>query len=138
MEAVRLDGLSVLFVDDRRDARFVVDHILRDAGAVVTLAQNGQEALEMIESCCDGGGPRPYDVVVMDVNMPVLDGLTATRRLRKSGCKVPVLALTAGAMEHDRQECLDAGCNEHLPKPINGLGLVQTVRRLCEMDSVLL
>lgn len=132
MELTRLDGLSVLFVDDRRDARFVVDHILRDAGAAVTLLANGQEAVDLVTK--EASESSRFDVVVMDVNMPVLDGLTATREIRSSGLKLPILALTAGAMEEDRRECLDAGCDEYLSKPIDGARLVELVHQLAQSD----
>jgi len=132
MELTRLDGVNVLFVDDRRDARFVVDHILRDAGADVTLLANGQEAVELVNN-------RPlatsgFDVLVMDVNMPVLDGLTATRQLRSQGHRVPILALTTGSMEEDRRECLEAGCDEFLSKPIDGERLVELVHQLAQLE----
>ncbi|SFI01055.1 response regulator [Planctomicrobium piriforme] len=132
MELTRLDGLHVLFVDDRRDARFVVEHILRDAGALVTALENGQQAIEAVTSTATPA-PAPFDIVVMDVNMPVLDGLTTTRKLRHNGYQIPILALTAGAMEEDRRECLAAGCNEYLSKPIDGMRLVETVHRLARV-----
>jgi CheY-like chemotaxis protein len=129
MQQIRLDGVSVLFVDDRRDARFVVEHILRDAGAQVTALENGLQAIEAVESST-ASRQASYDVVVMDVHMPVMDGLMATKRLRTGGYQAPILALTAGAMEQDRQECLEAGCNDYMAKPIDGERLVQRVRKL--------
>lgn len=132
MELTRLDGVSVLFVDDRRDARFVVDHILRDAGADVTLRQNGQEAVDLVN--CSPLPDTTFDVMVIDVNMPVLDGLSATRRLRSQGHRLPILALTTGAMEEDRRECLDAGCDEYLSKPIDGERLVELVHQLAQTE----
>lgn len=132
MELTRLDGLNVLFVDDRRDARFVVDHILRDAGADVTLLANGQEAVDLISNPSLESGR--FDVLVMDVNMPVLDGLTATRKIRSQGYRMPILALTTGAMEEDRLECLDAGCDEYLSKPIDGARLVELVHQLAQCE----
>ena len=134
MELTRLDGLRILFVDDRRDARFVVEHILRDAGADVTSRENGKQALECIVNSSQTSD-IPFDVLVMDVNMPVMDGLTATRRLRRLGDQTPILALTSGAMEEDRRECLEAGCDEYLCKPINGERLVQLVSILASERS---
>ncbi len=134
MGSPRLDGLRVLFVDDRKDARYVVDHILRDAGASVVLAENGMQALSTIANA-RGNAPL-FDVIVMDVEMPVMDGLSATRRLRLAGIQQPVLALTAGNMEEDRRECLAAGCDEYLSKPIDGLKLVRTVHRLSQGSNV--
>ncbi|HWL07190.1 MAG TPA: response regulator [Planctomicrobium sp.] len=138
--STRLDGLHVLFVDDRRDARFVVDHILRDAGAAVSLAEDGVQALSMIATTSEVD-TRAYDVVVMDVAMPGLDGLSATRHLRQLGFHHPILALTAGNMELDRQECLEAGCDEYQSKPIDGFNLVNAIYRLsrksCELSDAL-
>jgi len=134
MELTRLDGLSVLFVDDRRDARFVVDHILRDAGADVTLRTNGLEAVELMSGA--GQDQAAFDVVVMDVSMPVMDGLSATREIRKIGSRVPILALTAGVMEEDRAECLDAGCDSYLGKPIDGARLVDLIHQLAQSETV--
>ncbi|WP_437230234.1 response regulator [Planctomicrobium sp. SH661] len=132
MELTRLDGLNVLFVDDRRDARFVVDHILRDAGAEVTLLENGQEAVELVN--CPPQLVSSFDVMVIDVNMPVLDGLSATRCIRRQGHRMPIIALTAGAMEEDRRECLAAGCDEYLSKPIDGERLVEMVHQLVHAE----
>jgi CheY-like chemotaxis protein len=124
----RLEGVRVLFVDDRRDTRFVVQHILRDAGAEVTSVENGLQALDAF--CARACSGPSFDIVVMDIQMPVLDGLAATRRLRGQGCETPILALTAGAMEHDRRECLEAGCDDYLSKPIDGVALVERVNAL--------
>jgi len=135
MELTRLDGLNVLFVDDRRDARFVVDHILRDAGADVTLLANGQEAVDRVNS--PPASHEHFDVLVMDVNMPVLDGLMATRKIRSQGHRVPILALTTGAMEEDRRECLDAGCDEYLSKPIDGEKLIELIHQLAQPERAM-
>jgi two-component system CheB/CheR fusion protein len=131
IQLTRLDGLRVLFVDDRRDARIVVEHILRDAGAQVTSLENGKQALDLFEACSPDQ-PHLFDVLVMDIAMPVLDGLTTTRRLRRKGFHMPILALTAGAMEEDRQECLQAGCDDYLSKPIDGERLVELIHRLAQ------
>ncbi|WP_437201063.1 response regulator [Planctomicrobium sp. SH664] len=124
MQATRLDGLHVLFVDDRRDARYVVQHILKDAGAAVTALTDGQQAVEAVLA------NTPFDVVVLDVNMPVMDGLTATRRLREQGYRAPILALTSGILDADREACLAAGFDDYLRKPIDGIRLVKMVREL--------
>lgn len=131
MNLPRLDGLHVLFVDDRRDARYVVDHLLRDAGARVTLLENGQQALEKV-TAAPPGRSGAFDVVVLDMAMPVMDGLEATRILRQRGYDLPILALTAGVMEEDREECLAAGCDDYLRKPIDGIQLIQRVRTLAD------
>jgi CheY-like chemotaxis protein len=71
---------------------------------------------------------RPYDLILMDVQMPGLDGNEAARRLRANGISAPIVAVSAAAMEHNRRESLEAGCNDFLSKPVNLAQLVATVR----------
>ncbi len=111
-EAARLDGLRVLIVDDSADNQLLMKRMLDRAGAVVAVAGNGLEALRAAEGV-------DYDVVLMDMQMPVLDGLTATRRLRESGFRRPIVALTAHALREEREKCLAAGCDDHVSKPVD-------------------
>ena len=110
-EAIR--GAQVLLVEDNELNQLVAAELLRDAGFVVDVAGNGQMALEMLET-------KRYDVVLMDMQMPVMDGETATRRLRADAryADLPVVAMTANALETDRQRCFAAGMNDHVAKPI--------------------
>lgn len=107
-------GARVLLVDDNDLNQQVGADLLGDAGLVVELAENGQVALDMMARA-------PYDIVLMDVQMPVMDGLTATRRIRENPAwaQLPVLAMTANAMSSDRDSCLAAGMNGHVAKPID-------------------
>lgn len=107
-------GARVLLVDDNDLNQQVGAELLSGAGLVVDVAQNGQVALDMLAQ-------TPYDLVLMDMQMPVMDGLTATRHLRQnpSWAQLPVLAMTANAMSRDRDLCLEAGMNGHLAKPID-------------------
>ena len=93
----------------------------------VTVAHDGSEALELFENSAIG----KYDLILMDVMMPVLDGLEATRRIRASGRAdaetVPILAMTANAFSDDVTDCLAAGMNEHITKPINGDALISKI-----------
>ena len=126
---LRLQG-KVLLVDDRRDIRFVGQHFLEEAGAQVMTAEDGKQAIEFVEAQLATG--RPFDAIVMDVHMPVMDGMAAVRELRKQGCETPIVALTADAMVDDRQRCLAAGYDDYLTKPIDAAGLVTTVGRLLQ------
>ncbi|WP_428000805.1 response regulator [Acidovorax sp.] len=108
-------GARVLLVDDNDLNQQVGADLLGDAGLVVEVAENGQLALDMLQQ------RAAYDIVLMDMQMPVMDGLTATRRIRENPDwhKLPVLAMTANAMSGDRDSCLAAGMNGHVAKPID-------------------
>jgi PAS domain S-box-containing protein len=108
-----LQGLRILLVEDNELNREVALELLSDVGVRVDTANNGQMALQRLQE-------QPYDLVLMDMQMPVMDGLTATRLLRAQArfAALPVIAMTANAMETDRQACLQAGMNDHIPKPI--------------------
>lgn len=115
----------VLIVDDRRDVWRVAKYFLEKCGATVEVAEDGQQALDLVESKASVG--RPFEVILMDMQMPVMTGYEATRRLRSRGCRAPIIALTAGAMKGDREKCLDAGCTDYFAKPIDGPRLVSLV-----------
>jgi signal transduction histidine kinase/FixJ family two-component response regulator len=123
----------VLLVEDGRDNQRLIAHILRKAGAEVAIAENGQEAIDKILSDEAVTGIDPachvgsFDVVLMDMQMPVLDGYNTTRQLRSMGYSGPIVALTAHALSQDRQKCLDAGCDEYLTKPVEQRRLLDTV-----------
>jgi signal transduction histidine kinase/DNA-binding response OmpR family regulator len=118
---IQLRG-RILLAEDGRDNQNLISLHLRRAGAQVTVVDNGRVAVERLQS-------KSFDVVLMDVEMPELDGCSATRLLRQRGVKVPIIALTARAMSGDRNECLQAGCDEYLPKPIDKMKLLLTVAR---------
>ena len=107
----RLPPANVLVVDDGEPNRRLARLILTRAGCRVAEATNGQEAIDILAQ-------QQFHLVLMDMQMPVLDGLQATSRLRAQGVKTPIVALTANAMLEDRARCLEAGCSEFLPKPI--------------------
>jgi CheY-like chemotaxis protein/HPt (histidine-containing phosphotransfer) domain-containing protein len=94
---------------------------LGDAGAEVVSAENGQTAVELAVA-------QQFDLILMDMQMPVMDGYAATVELRRRGVKVPIIALTAYAMAEDRNKCLASGCSDYLPKPIEEEVLLRTVR----------
>jgi len=115
--ARRLDGARILVVEDNAINQQVVGETLESWGVAVTFADNGQEALNIVEAY----GPGNFDAVLMDVQMPVLDGLEATRRLRSNPlfAELPIIALTAHARPEDREQCLESGMNDYLTKPLN-------------------
>jgi signal transduction histidine kinase/CheY-like chemotaxis protein len=122
----RLRG-RVLLVEDGADNRRLLGHILKKAGLQVVTANDGLRGVAM---CCVDEDPDaalldpvPFDLVFMDMQMPVMDGLTATRELRLHGFKRPIIALTANVFPEDRERCVEAGCSHFAGKPIDRAGL---------------
>jgi CheY-like chemotaxis protein len=112
----RLSGIHCLVVDDTRMNRLIVEQMLSKEGARATLAVDGQQAVQYLQA-----EPNAFDAVLMDVQMPVMDGLAATRAIRMDlGLKdLPVIALSAGVLPEQRQEAEDAGCDDFLGKPVD-------------------
>jgi signal transduction histidine kinase/DNA-binding NarL/FixJ family response regulator len=117
----------VLVVDDSPDHRRLVSHLLGRAGAEVALAENGHAALQRVLQGKVAG--RAFDLILMDVNMPVLDGRAATQRLRSLGYTLPIIALTADSSGADARRALDAGCNAVCVKPVDAVALIETVSK---------
>ncbi|MFK7959157.1 MAG: ATP-binding protein [Phycisphaerales bacterium] len=111
-----LEG-RILLVDDAIDNRKLLHALLRRTGARITEAVDGQEAIDAVLAA-DAAG-ESFDLVLMDMQMPVVDGYEATRRLRTAGIRVPVVACTANALADERDKVADAGCDGYLSKPIN-------------------
>jgi len=128
----RLDGLRVLIAEDTPGIRHLVSRILKIAGAEVETVENGEEAVTAVERACVSG--KTFDIVLMDVQMPVLNGLDATRLLRRAGRMLPIVALTAGAMAGDREKCLAVGCDAYVPKPIDRGELLRIIATLTTAD----
>jgi CheY-like chemotaxis protein len=104
----------ILVVEDNKTNQLVMRKILQNIGCSFEIAENGQEAIETLEK-------QSFDLVFMDCQMPVLDGIEATRRIRRSGkgySSIPIVALTASAVEGDEQTCRDAGMDDYLAKPV--------------------
>ena len=117
-------GATVLLVEDNEINQQVAAELLMDAGLKVDVASNGQAALDLVQQ-------RHYDLVLMDLHMPVMDGLMATRAIRALPglADLPVVAMTASAMAEDRKRCLDAGMNDFMAKPIEPENLVSVLLR---------
>ncbi|WP_186775204.1 ATP-binding protein [Allorhodopirellula solitaria] len=118
----------ILVVDDRRDIRFIAQRFIERAGGTVVVGENGEDAVAKVAAAESGG--HPFDLIVIDMQMPVMDGYEATRRLRAEGFRKPIIALTAHAMEGDRQTCVEAGCTEYVAKPLDGTTFVRLIARL--------
>lgn len=118
---------NVLVVDDRRDIRFLSKTLLAKAGARVEEAEDGEVAIEMVKQQIAQG--KSYDLILLDMQMPRLDGYQTAEQLRKLPYAGPIIALTADAMQGDMTRCIECGCNDYLSKPINVDRLTQMVHR---------
>ncbi len=116
----------VLLVEDSPDSRRLIETLLKGAGLCVSVAQNGQAALEAVDAARDSN--QTFDLILMDMQMPILDGYDATRRLRAEGYSRPIVAVTAHALAGDREACLEAGCSDYATKPIRKDPFLRLVR----------
>ncbi|MCC6580820.1 MAG: PAS domain S-box protein [Phycisphaeraceae bacterium] len=117
----------VLFAEDNPDTRNLLSLMLRRIGLTVDVAEHGEQLLDLASRAQKQG--TPYDVILTDVQMPRMDGLTATRQLREGGYHWPIVAITAHAMSIHRNQCIDAGCDDYLTKPVQRLRLMNVLRR---------
>lgn len=117
----RCEG-RILVVDDGPDNRKLIAHHLTKAGARVETAENGLVGVQAVARAIGQG--QPFDLIVLDMQMPVMDGWTAATNLREGGLAIPILALTANAMPEVRQRCLQAGCTAYMSKPVDRAALL--------------
>lgn len=117
----------VLIVDDHDEVRHLMWCLLEDAGCDVVSARDGYQALEAVRESESSG--RPIDVVLMDMQTPVIDGYETTARLLADGYRSPIIALTAHALRDDREKCIEAGCADYISKPVNYERLLDTIAR---------
>lgn len=118
----RLDGAKILLVEDFEDNQVMLTLMLQSVGASVDVAGNGADAIKIALA-------GSYDVVLMDIQMPVMNGYEATHELRECGFERPIIALTASAMKGEMERCLAAGCTTFIAKPVQRNDLIETVRR---------
>jgi len=118
--SARLEGLNILIAEDTPDQAMLINFLLSDLGANVEVVDNGAEA---VEKCLKSN----FDVILMDMRMPMLDGYDASRILRRSGFNKPIIAVTAQALREEREKAMSAGCNAHLAKPFTQERLLQAI-----------
>lgn len=124
LDELKLQG-RILLAEDSPDNQILISSFLKKTGADVAIGSNGQMALEKALEADRQG--NPFDVILMDMHMPVLDGYEATRKLRQTGYSRPIIALTANAMGGDEKKCIDAGCDDYATKPINRRKLISQI-----------
>jgi len=125
---IRLTG-SVLVVEDSPTNQMLIDLILKKIGLQTELAENGLQAVQKAAA-------GKFDVILMDIQMPVMNGYEATRQLRKDGLKIPIIALTACAMKGDDEKCFAAGCSDYLTKPVDRKKLINTLAKYLPVEGV--
>ena len=121
-DSLQLRGFRVLLVEDNEINQEVANEILSQAGLIVSIANNGQEAVAKVKE-------NFFDIVLMDIQMPIMDGYDATREIRKSPAlaNLPIISMTANALLRDQQKCLEAGMNDNISKPIDTQQLFQKI-----------
>ena len=127
-----ISGLHILLVEDNELNAEIAQTLLETAGAKTTVAHNGEQALEVFQN----HAPKTFDAVLMDVMMPVMDGLTATRAIRNldrpDAKTIPIIAMTANAFAEDVEKCIAAGMDAHIAKPVE----IETIKRvICKYVS---
>lgn len=128
-----LAGLNVLLAEDGLDNQRLFTHWLTRAGATLSVASDGRTAVDALLNSCPGRSP--YHLVLMDMQMPVMDGYQATRTIRAAGLTIPILAITAHAAGGDREKCLAAGCTDYLTKPVHRERFLQACATHARVDA---
>jgi CheY-like chemotaxis protein len=126
-DAENICPVQILIADDSEDNRFLMQEYLAHTSSKITFVENGEQAVHMAQS-------QQFDLIFMDIHMPVMDGLTATKLIRRAeqeagGGQIPVLALTAGACKEDIEACRAAGCSAHISKPISKEKILSSINK---------
>ena len=131
-EERNIRGRHLLIAEDNELNAEIAQTLLEDEGAAVTIVHNGQQAIDTFE----GNPPGTFDAILMDVMMPVIDGLSATRGIRtldrEDAKTIPIIAMTANAFDEDIKKCIEAGMNAHLSKPLEMDKVIETIAKFCE------
>jgi CheY-like chemotaxis protein/nitrogen-specific signal transduction histidine kinase/HPt (histidine-containing phosphotransfer) domain-containing protein len=127
---VEVPSLRILLAEDNKINQIMATEMLQNMGHQVEPAEDGMQTLDMVQS-------GDYDLVFMDVQMPNMDGLEATRKIRQAGISIPIIAMTAGAMKGDRERCLDAGMDGYIAKPIRRKDVRDAFNKYCYPEPVL-
>lgn len=134
-ESADIQGFHLLLAEDNDLNAEIAQVLLEEAGASVTLAHDGQQAVELFADAPEG----TYDAILMDIMMPYVDGLTATRKIRamdrSDAAVIPIIAMTANAFEEDAQMCMEAGMNAHLAKPLQMERVLSVIAGLCSKNT---
>lgn len=125
--SVSIEGLSVLLVEDNELNMEIAEFIIENEGAIVTCATNGIEAVDIYKK-----SPGSFDIILMDIMMPEMDGYEATRMIRKMDVNIPIVAMTANAFMEDKMKAKKAGMNAHVSKPLDKDILIQVIVKLCK------
>lgn len=113
--------LKFLLVEDNEDHQWLMSAVLKDTGVQVTVVERGEDAVQLVMASLQAS--HPFDLVLMDIRLPTIDGYETTRRLRSAGYAGPIVAITARAMEEEVEECLKAGCDACVSKPFDRFAL---------------
>ncbi len=125
---VPLNGVELLIVDDCEENRFLFKHLMELKGALVTLAENGLQALHLTQK-------KSFDIVLMDIQMPVMDGYTAMTRLKSVDYQKPVIALTAYTRHEDLQQISESGFSAHIGKPFEISSLIELIQKFISKNQ---
>ena len=126
-----IEGLSVLLVEDNELNMEIARFIIENEGAKVTCATNGKEAVDIYKNA-----PESFDIILMDIMMPEMDGYEATRMIREMDLNIPIVAMTANAFMEDKIKAKKAGMNAHVSKPLDRNILIQVIAKLCGYKNV--
>ena len=133
-----LEGVRILVAEDNYVNVLVIEGMLEDSNAILTTTENGKEVVEAIRSGMAHENDVPYDVVLMDIQMPVIDGENATRIIRAMDgpvSRIPIIALTAHAMVGDRERYLQCGMDAYLSKPVNKATLLEMIQSVLAKEA---